>query len=172
MDKGAKMNKMLLKMSSGRVSGTICQGLMGMAMAWMMGWGGPLMADVKSLDNDDLTETYIKDSTIIVAPKRKQEDPKKDQKKLMNLTISPGEPIRTEKDDVQETADVQDEAKEKAEAARIGSEEEMRRLAEAMGMESLQSAQPQIPVNQQPGNREIFTINVQSQMLPPEPGYR
>ncbi len=132
----------------------------------------PVWGDVRSLDNNDLTETYIKDSTIIVAPKKKKGDEHAEVKKLMNLTISPGEPIRTAKDDMEEVATAQSELDERGEAVRAGSDEERRRLLQAMGVDTLRGAGPQIPVSQQPGNREVFTINVQSQLLPPEPGFR
>ncbi|WP_369602300.1 hypothetical protein AAIA72_04870 [Hahella sp. SMD15-11] len=56
------------------------------------------LAEVKSLSGDELTETYVKDSTIIVAPVKKE--PVK--KKVVTLTISPGEPLRTETDDASE----------------------------------------------------------------------
>lgn len=47
-------------------------------------------AEVKSLSSSELTETYIKDSTIIVTPK-KQEAPVEEKKTYSTLTIAPVE---------------------------------------------------------------------------------
>ena len=50
-------------------------------------------ADVKSLTSSELTETYIKDSTIIVTPAKPQEER---QKQVVTYTIGPGEPVKSE----------------------------------------------------------------------------
>ena len=46
-------------------------------------------AEVKSLSSSELTETYIKDSTIIVTPKKNKAKPSK--KTYSSLTIAPVE---------------------------------------------------------------------------------
>ncbi len=48
-------------------------------------------AEVKSLTSEELTDTYVKDSTIIVTPA-----PKPKQQVTRTFTISPGEPVKTE----------------------------------------------------------------------------
>jgi len=47
------------------------------------------LAEVKSLSSSELTETYIKDSTIIVTPKKKKVET--EQKTYSSLTIAPVE---------------------------------------------------------------------------------
>lgn len=51
---------------------------------------GHAVSEVKSLTSSELTETYIKDSTIIVTPKRQAETPQK-KKVYSSLTIAPVE---------------------------------------------------------------------------------
>lgn len=54
-------------------------------------------AEVKSLTSDEMTQTYIKDSTIIVTPgKRHTATAEERKRKLATLTISPGEAEKTE----------------------------------------------------------------------------
>lgn len=58
---------------------------------------GNAQSGVKSLTSDEMTETYIKDSTIIVTPAKRQAGEDNDkQKKLATLTITPGEAEKTE----------------------------------------------------------------------------
>ena len=47
------------------------------------------LAEVKSLSSSELTDTYIKDSTIIITPKKKKKDT--EQKTYSSLTIAPVE---------------------------------------------------------------------------------
>ncbi|WP_416398199.1 hypothetical protein [Allohahella sp. A8] len=49
-------------------------------------------AEVKSLTSDELTETYIKDSTIIVTPAAAPQP----ERQSMTYTITPGQPTKTE----------------------------------------------------------------------------
>ncbi|PIE43067.1 MAG: hypothetical protein CSA50_07220 [Gammaproteobacteria bacterium] len=59
-----------------------------------------VVADVKSLTSDEMTETYIKDSTIIVTPgKRKKNQAADNKRKLTTLTISPGKAEKSEADE-------------------------------------------------------------------------
>lgn len=61
-------------------------------------------AGVKSLSSDEMVDTYVKDSAIIVVPKKKsQKEVEKEKKKkaneqnglVQNLVISPGQPATT-----------------------------------------------------------------------------
>ncbi len=61
-------------------------------------------AGVKSLSSDEMVDTYIKDSAIIVVPKKKSEQEIEREKRkkarqdngvVQNLVISPGEPVVT-----------------------------------------------------------------------------
>ena len=64
----------------------------------------PLLAhaEVKSLSSSELTETYIKDSTIIITPKKSA--PKTTQKTVSSLTIAP---IENNDGDIQELQNAQ-----------------------------------------------------------------
>lgn len=57
-----------------------------------------VMAGVKSMSSDEMTETFIKDTTIIVTPaQRSDADREKDKEKSRtSLTISPGEAEKSE----------------------------------------------------------------------------
>lgn len=59
-------------------------------------------AEVKSLSSSELTETYIKDSTIIITPK--QSAPRTTQKTVSSLTIAPVENVEQ---DIQELTNAQ-----------------------------------------------------------------
>ncbi|WP_020408788.1 hypothetical protein [Hahella ganghwensis] len=52
-------------------------------------------AEVKSLSSGELTDTYIKDSTIIVTPAVKAAE----KKVTRTYTIAPGEPVKTESEE-------------------------------------------------------------------------
>ncbi|HEY9120009.1 MAG TPA: hypothetical protein VIN33_09640 [Marinobacter sp.] len=56
----------------------------------------PLMADVQSMTSDEMVETYVKDSAVIVVPKQPQKTEADRKQILRSLTISPGEPVLTE----------------------------------------------------------------------------
>ncbi|ABC29455.1 hypothetical protein HCH_02667 [Hahella chejuensis KCTC 2396] len=55
-------------------------------------------AEVKSMTSGELTDTYIKDSTIIVTPTPK----KPEKKRVVTYTIGPGEPVKTEAEEQSE----------------------------------------------------------------------
>lgn len=56
----------------------------------------PLMAGVQTLSSDEMVETYVKDSAVIVVPKDRQKSEADRRQILRSLTISPGEPVLTE----------------------------------------------------------------------------
>ncbi len=56
----------------------------------------PAGAGVQTLTSDEMVETYVKDSAVIVVP-RQQQKPEADRRRILqSLTISPGEPVLTE----------------------------------------------------------------------------
>ncbi len=100
-------------------------------------------ADVKSLTSSELTETYIKDSTIIVTPKRKKKDPQK--KKLGSITISPAEPEKTEEEERLEFAQILEETDAQTEGAILNVEEQLRELAFSTTGPQIEALRPKVP---------------------------
>ncbi len=87
----------------------------------------PVSADVKSLTSSELTETYIKDSTIIVTPKKRKSEAKK--KALGSITISPGEASVSETEELLEFESAALEVDLQNEGAIYNAEEQLRELA-------------------------------------------
>ena len=87
----------------------------------------PASADVKSLTSSELTETYIKDSTIIVTPKKRTNQDKK--KALGSITISPGEAAVSETEELLEFESAALEVDLQNEGAIYNAEEQLRDLA-------------------------------------------
>jgi len=84
-------------------------------------------ADVKSLTSSELTETYIKDSTIIVTPKKRKTQAQK--KALGSITISPGEAAVSETEELLEFESAALEVDLQNEGAIYNAEEQLRELA-------------------------------------------
>ena len=84
-------------------------------------------ADVKSLTSSELTETYIKDSTIIVTPKKRKTQSKK--KALGSITISPGEAAVSETEELLEFEAASLAVDLQNEGAIYSAEEQLRELA-------------------------------------------
>lgn len=57
------------------------------------------IAGVESLSSEEMVDTYVKDSAIIVVPRQREEraQPSRDQV-IQTISISPGEPVITETD--------------------------------------------------------------------------
>lgn len=100
-------------------------------------------ADVKSLTSSELTETYIKDSTIIVTPKKKKEEVQK--KKLGSITISPAEPVKTEEEEHLEFAQSVEETDAQTQGAILNVEEQLRDLAFATTGPQIEALRPKVP---------------------------
>lgn len=84
-----------------------------------------LTADVKSLTSDELTETYIRDTTIIVTPKSKPEEEKKKRERV-TLTISPGEEAVEEHEEQAEFGRITDATGSSIEGAIANAEDKVR----------------------------------------------
>ncbi len=80
------------------------------AMAISVALVSQAQAGVKSLSSDEMTETYIKDSTIIVTPAKRQANDDERQKKLATLTISPGEAEKSEAEEQVEFEQIRSDA--------------------------------------------------------------
>ncbi len=100
------------------------------------------MAGVQTLSSDEMVETYVKDSALIVVhpgPEQKQADR---EKILRTLTISPGEPVLTEaEEEAYREALARLEQEGKLDALESAEEEFLRR-ALALSQDELARAQP------------------------------
>ncbi|KEF32289.1 MAG: hypothetical protein EP339_14775 [Gammaproteobacteria bacterium] len=56
----------------------------------------PAVAGVQTLTSDEMVETYVKDSAVIIIPKETRKSDADRKRILQSLTISPGEPVLTE----------------------------------------------------------------------------
>lgn len=69
-----------------KASLTMCVSLMAAGLAT-----GSL-AEIQSMSSGEMTDTYVKDSTIVVTPAKATEKPKQ----VVTYTISPGEPVKSD----------------------------------------------------------------------------
>ncbi|UZE97834.1 hypothetical protein [Alkalimarinus alittae] len=100
-------------------------------------------ADVKSLTSSELTETYIKDSTIIVTPKKKKQEAKK--KTLGSITISPAEPEKSEEEELLEFEQAVYETEVQTTGAILNTEEQLRELAFSTTGPQIEALRPKVP---------------------------
>ncbi|MCP5160407.1 MAG: hypothetical protein H7A00_01890 [Hahellaceae bacterium] len=101
-------------------------------------------ADVKSLSSNELTETYIKDSTIIVAPKKRQQEDQAN-KKLATITISPGDAPVSDEEKQYEFEKRTSENASQLDAAIANADEQVREAALSVDQAALGAIQPTIP---------------------------
>ncbi|PAV24626.1 hypothetical protein CF392_15145 [Tamilnaduibacter salinus] len=59
----------------------------------------PVWAGVETLTSDEMVETYVEDSTLIVVPKDQRKTREERKRVLQSLTISPGEPVVSESEE-------------------------------------------------------------------------
>ncbi|SFM55073.1 hypothetical protein [Marinobacter zhejiangensis] len=67
----------------------------------------PAFAGVRTLTSDEMVETYVKDSAVIVVPRQQQRAEEDRRRILRSLTISPGEPVQMESEAEAERAEFQ-----------------------------------------------------------------
>lgn len=88
----------------------------------------PAFAGVRSLTSDEMVETYVKDSAVIVVPRRQQQSEADRRRILRSLTISPGEPVQLEAEAEADRSDIQfREDEERFASLREAEEEFIRR---------------------------------------------
>jgi hypothetical protein len=105
-------------------------------------------ADVKSLTSTELTQTYIKDSTVIITPKVKKHSESQSTKKdksLASLTISPGEEPITPAEKQYEFGKINQESHSQIKGAIANADEQNREAAFALNTTAIASAQPSVP---------------------------
>jgi len=104
-------------------------------LAMTVGAAATAQAGVKSLTSEQMVDTYMKDSAIIVVPKQRQqtaeEKAERERQKATarTLVISPGEPVTTEAEEEAQRRNLQEEREEQLEFARLLTEEERQRAS-------------------------------------------
>ncbi|WP_166259790.1 hypothetical protein [Marinobacter salicampi] len=125
----------------------------------------PVQAGVESLTSEEMVDTYVRDSAIIIVPRDQQKPQQERQRVIRSLTISPGEPaIQESEEQAYLNALRQYEELGKDEALERAREEFLRR-ALFLPQEELARAQP--PANFQPTVSPI--IFGQQAEIPDEP---
>ncbi len=112
-----------------------------------------LAAGVKTLSSDEMVDTYVEDSALIIIPRdRDQQQIKEDRERVLKaLTISPGEPVLTEaEEEAYREALARLEREGKGDALDSAEEEFLRRalllpLDELAQVQPPQDFTPQIP---------------------------
>ncbi|WP_421910862.1 hypothetical protein [Marinobacter sp.] len=102
----------------------------------------PLMAGVQALTSDEMVETYVKDSAVIVVPKERRKTDADRQRIIRSLTISPGEPVLTEAEEEAYREALERFEREGKKGALESAEEEFLRRALLLPQEELARAQP------------------------------
>lgn len=102
----------------------------------------PAIAGVQAMTSDEMVETYVKDSAIIVVPREGRKSEADRQRVIRALTISPGEPVTTEAEDEAYREALQRFTEEGKSDALANAEEEFLRRALLLPQEELARAQP------------------------------
>lgn len=102
----------------------------------------PVMADVQTMTSDEMVETYVKDSAVIVVPKERRKSEADRQRIIRSLTISPGEPVLSEAEEEAYRDALQRYVDEGKTDALENAEQEFLRRALLLPQEELANAQP------------------------------
>ncbi|GGE72575.1 hypothetical protein GCM10011533_26200 [Streptosporangium jomthongense] len=114
----------------------------GIALALAGSAALPAIAGVQVMSSDEMVETYVKDSAVIVVPKENRKT-EADRKRIIRaLTISPGEPVITEAEEEAYREASQRLTEEGRSDALANAEEEFLRRALLLPQEELARAQP------------------------------
>jgi hypothetical protein len=102
----------------------------------------PAVSGVKTLSSDEMVDTYVQDSALIMVHPDSREQQQERERILRTLTISPGEPVMTEaEEEAYREALARYEREGKLEALRSAEDEFLRRTL-ALQQDELASAQP------------------------------
>ncbi|MGB1949338.1 MAG: hypothetical protein ACPHQ9_01065 [Marinobacter sp.] len=124
-----------------------------------------LLAGVQTMTSDEMVETYVKDSAVIVVPKDQRKSEADRQRIIQSLTISPGEPVLTEAEEEAYREALQRYQDEGKSDALESAEEEFLRRALLLPQEELARARP--PADFTPRIQPI--IFGQQAQIPDEP---
>jgi hypothetical protein len=101
-------------------------------------------AGVKSMSSDEMTETFIKDTTIIVTPAQRTDSNNKREKTLTSLTISPGEAEKSEAEVQTEFEENKDKQDRQLDAAIANYDEQVKREMVLREINSAQMPPPDV----------------------------
>ena len=125
----------------------------------------PAYAGVQTMTSDEMVETYVKDSAVIVVPRQQQKSETDREKIIRALTISPGEPVLSEAEEEAYREALQRYLDEGKKDALSDAEEEFLRRALLLPVDELARAQP--PADFTP--RTLPIIFGQQPEIPDEP---
>ncbi|MBZ0333635.1 hypothetical protein MARI_12500 [Marinobacter sp. JH2] len=125
----------------------------------------PAWAGVQAMSSDEMVDTYVKDSAVIVVPRNQQKSETDRQKVIRALTISPGEPVITEAEEEAYREALQRYIDDGRRDALSDAEKEFVRKALLLPIDELASAQP--PADFTP--RTLPLVFGQQPEIPDEP---
>ena len=102
----------------------------------------PATAGVQTMTSDEMVETYVEDSAVIVVPKDQQKSEADRQRIIQTLTISPGEPVVTEAEEEAYREALQRYLEDDRKDSLTDAEEEFLRRALLLPVDELARAQP------------------------------
>ncbi|WP_372965511.1 hypothetical protein [Marinobacter sp.] len=100
-------------------------------------WGG-----VQTMSSDEMVDTYVEDSAVIVVPRDQQKSEADRERIIRALTISPGEPVITEAEEEAYREALQRYLEDDRKDALTDAEEEFLRKALLLPIDELARAQP------------------------------
>ncbi|GGC72377.1 hypothetical protein [Marinobacter halophilus] len=103
---------------------------------------GPVTAGVQTMTSDEMVDTYVQDSAVIVVPRDQQKSEADRQRILRALTISPGEPVLSEAEEEAYREALQRYSDEGKSEALANAEDEFLRRALLLPTDELARAQP------------------------------
>ncbi|MFO8140457.1 MAG: hypothetical protein R6T87_00890 [Marinobacter sp.] len=103
---------------------------------------GPVIAGVQAMTSDEMVDTYVQDSAVIVVPRDQQKSDTDRQRIIRALTISPGEPVLSEAEEEAYREALQRYADEGKSDALTSAEDEFLRRALLLPTDELARAQP------------------------------
>ncbi len=102
----------------------------------------PAWAGVQTMTSDEMVETYVEDSAVIIVPRQQQKSEADREKIIRALTISPGEPVLSEAEEEAYREALQRYLDEGKKGALSDAEEEFLRRALLLPVDELARAQP------------------------------
>ncbi|MDO3722350.1 hypothetical protein QVZ43_11510 [Marinobacter sp. chi1] len=100
-------------------------------------------AGVRTLTSDEMVETYVKDSAVIIVPTDRPKKSEADRRRIIRaLTIAPGEPELSEAEEEAYRQELQRLTEEGKSDALVSAEEEFVRRAILLPQQELANAQP------------------------------
>lgn len=125
----------------------------------------PSWAGVQTMTSDEMVETYVEDSAVIVVPRQQQKSEADREKIIRALTISPGEPVLSEAEEEAYRDALRRYLDEGKKDALSDAEDEFLRRALLLPVDELARAQP--PADFTP--RTLPIIFGQQPEIPDEP---